>query len=91
MYLMQNGEQLIYETYNRMIHKVQIINNGAYQVLNNEKGKIVFVTLNAAGTFCINTDGAAMIDFQLIDRLVKGVCIDTRREAKVYHRAYSRQ
>jgi len=46
-----------------MLHKVQIIYNGAYQVVNSKKGKIVFVSVNASGTFVINTDEAAKMDF----------------------------
>lgn len=54
-------------------------------------GSLMFVMENHGRDFYLQSKGAAEIDYQLIDKIIRAICVDTRRSQNLYHRLISRQ
>lgn len=90
MWLYENGEQLLLETQDDILHKIEIIHTDQH-FLNEGKGKeLIFGFTNGEREFGISNKGAEVIDYDFIDRVVRSICIDTKR-LRQYHRQISRQ
>jgi len=58
------------------MHRFNIINNGEYEIIE-EGGHLVFLMNNSGREYLISNKDCVKIDYDLIDRIMKGVCIDT--------------
>jgi hypothetical protein len=72
MWLLKNGDQLIVETYDKMLHKFNIIDNQEHEIVDNEN-HLVFVMNNSGREYLIVNKNAAVIDYDLLDRICKGI------------------
>lgn len=90
MYLLENGQQVILETYDGVLQRINILQIDSYGHDATENG-IVFTISSGERDFRISTEGAPVIDYNLIDRIVKGICVDTRKRGNLYHRVFERQ
>ena len=54
LYLLKNGDQLIVETYDHMLHRLNINNNDEHSIVE-KNGSLVFGMDNAGRTFKIYT------------------------------------
>lgn len=79
MWLMKNGNQLIVETYDGVLHKLNIIENREHEIIDNKDKSIVFVMKNAGREFYFSTKNASKLDFNLIDRVIRAICVETDR------------
>lgn len=59
-----------------MLHKLNIIDNDEHEIVDN-KDHLLFVMNNSGREFLIANKNAKYIDYDLIDRILKGVCVDT--------------
>jgi hypothetical protein len=69
---------------------LNIIASDKYEI-GSANESVVFTMCNAERDFEISTQGAQLIDFDLTDRIVKGICIDTKKHGNLYHRTFERQ
>lgn len=90
MWLYQNGNQVLVQTYDGMLHRLNIIDNAEHEIVEN-KDHLVFVMNNSGREYLIANKNAQKIDYDMIDRLMKGVCIDTQKFQKLYNRLIYRQ
>ena len=79
MWLMKNGNQLIVETYDGVLHKVNIIENREHELIDTKDKSIVFVMRNAGREFYFSTKNAIKLDYNLIDRVIRAICVETDR------------
>lgn len=79
MWLMKNGNQLIVETFDGVLHKLNIIENREHEIIDNKDKSIVFVMKNAGREFYFSTKNASKLDFNLIDRVIRAICVETDR------------
>ena len=79
MWLMKNGNQLVIETYDGVLHKVNIIENIEHEIIDSKDKSIVFVMKNAGREFYLSTKNAGKLDYNLIDRVVRAICVETDR------------
>ena len=79
MWLMKNGNQLVIETYDGVLHKVNIIENIEHEIIDSKDKSIVFVMKNAGREFYLSTKNAVKLDYNLIDRVVRAICVETDR------------
>jgi hypothetical protein len=92
MYLMENGRQLIVETYDGVLQKLNILASDKYEIGSTKDGSgVMFTMCNNERDFEISTQGAKLINYDLTDRIVKGICIDTKKRGNLYHRTFDRQ
>jgi len=91
MWLHQNGEQVIAQTLDGVKHKLNIMDNGEYEIVDSKDGKIVFVMINSGREFYISTKNAKNMDFNLIDRLVRAICVETKRSTNVFHHILNKE
>lgn len=76
MYLLQNGDQIVVETFDKMLHRLNIIDNEEHEIVEN-KDHLVFVMNNSGREYLVANKGCVKIDYDLVDRIMKGVCVDT--------------
>jgi len=76
---MKNGNQLIVETYDGVLHKVNIIENREHELIDAKDKSIVFVMRNAGREFYFSTKNAIKLDYNLIDRVIRAICVETDR------------
>ena len=91
MYLYENGEQILLQTHNGVLHKLDIIHNDQHFFEEGKNGELIFSFTNGDRQYGISNHEATLLDYDFIDRIVKSICIDTRRRRDVYHRQISRQ
>ena len=91
MWLMKNGNQLVIETYDGVLHKVNIIENREHEIIDSKDKSIVFVMKNAGREFYLSTKNAVKLDYNLIDRVIRAICVETDRSTQVFHHLISKQ
>jgi len=70
---------LVIETYDGVLHKVNIIENIEHEIIDSKDKSIVFVMKNAGREFYLSTKNAVKLDYNLIDRVVRAICVETDR------------
>lgn len=75
LFLYQNGEQLALQTYDGMYHKINITGIESYEILD-KKNHLIFKLVSNGRAYIINNEGCSLIDFELLDRVLKGIQID---------------
>ena len=90
MYLLRNGAQMVIETFDRVLHKVSILDNHKNEFAEAKDGSLIFIMINNGRRFHLATKDAELVDYDLTDRIVRAITIDTTRSQQVYHRLISR-
>ncbi len=90
VFLYQNGEQILLQTFDGMFHRLNVKDNNEHEIVEG-KGHLVFVMNNSGREFLISNKDCERIDYDLVDRLIKGVPIDTQKFQKLYNRLLYRQ
>ena len=85
LWLYQSGDQVLVETYDGMLHRLNVIDNNEHEIVEN-KDHLVFVMNNSGREYLLANKNCKRIDYDLIDRLMKGICIDTQKFQKLYNR-----
>ena len=78
IWLYQNGEQILVQTYDGMLHRMNIIDNDTHEIVEN-KDHLVFVINNSGREYLIANKNAVKFDYDLMDRVMKGICIDSSK------------
>lgn len=76
LWVYKNGNQILVQTYDGMLHRLNVIDNNEHEIVEN-KDHLVFVMNNSGREYLLANKNCAKIDYDMIDRLMKGVCIDT--------------
>jgi hypothetical protein len=74
-----------------MLHKLNIMDNDSYEIVESKDKSIVFVMKNSGRDFYIAAKNAKKVDFNLIDRLVRAISVDTRKQTGVFHHLLNKQ
>jgi hypothetical protein len=90
MWLYQNGDQVLVQTYDGMLHRMNIIDNNEHEIVEN-KDHLVFVMNNSGREYLLSNKDCKVIDYDLVDRLIKGIRVDTLKFQKLYNRLLYRQ
>ena len=91
VYLYESGEQLLLRTHCGVLHKLDILHNDSHYLDKNKDNSLVFVVENGGREYAINSQNAEVIDYKLLDKYVRAICIDTSRASGNYHHLTSRQ
>lgn len=81
---------MVIETFDGSLHKVNILDNHENAFEEAKDGSLVFVMINNGRSFNLACKDAELIDYDLTDRLVKAITVETSRSQQVYHRLISR-
>ena len=79
MHLYENGEQLLIKTNDGVLHKINILQNDSHRFDSNKDKSLVFVMTNNRRDYWIQTKNAEVIDYKLLDKYIRAICIDTTR------------
>merc|ERR1719232_601432 len=90
MYLLKNGGQMVIETFDQTLHKVNILDNHENSFEEAKDGSLIFVMVNNGRPFKLACKDAELIDYDLTDRIVKAITIETGRSQQFYHHLISR-
>ncbi len=74
-----------------MLHKMDILHNDSHRFQENKDKSLVFVMENGGREYFIQSKDAELIDYMLLDKFIRAICIDTRRTQSLYHRLISKQ
>jgi len=85
MWLMRNGDQVVVQTYDKIMHKLNVYDNLDYEMVERKKDTI-FVITNSGREYLISLNRSVHIDYDIIDRIMKGTSIDTQRSRNGYNR-----
>lgn len=85
MWLYQNGDQILVQTYDGMLHRMNIIDNNEHEIVEN-KDHLVFVMNNSGREYLLSNKNCIKIDYDMVDRLMKGIRVDTLKFQKLYNR-----
>lgn len=91
MWLLENGQQLVIETMDGVLHKVNIMNNDSYEIVDRGKYGLVFLMDNSARTFYFATKFAVKADINMLDRVVRGIQVDTKKNTRVFHHQLAKE
>jgi len=78
MWLYQNGDQILVQTFDGMFHRMNIIDNDEHEIVEN-KDHLVFVMNNSGREYLLRNKNCPKIDYDIIDRLMKGIRVDTQK------------
>ena len=83
MWLLQNGDQVLIKTYDGIYHKLPIQEITNYRMV--DKSSHMDIVINNCGKkYTLSTKNKTYVNFTILDRIIKGVCIQTNRaEGKV--------
>ena len=90
LWLMQNGEQIVFETFDGVLHKINVIENREHEIVQG-KNSLIFVMRNSGREYFISCKDAPVMDYDLVDRLVRAICVDTGRTTQVFHHLIHKQ
>ena len=93
MYLYRNGTQLLVETYDGVQHKLNIVDSDHSNISEwtGDKKSLLFTMYNSGRKFSLCNKDVEDMDYDLIDRLVRGIAVDTKRSQKVFHHLLAKQ
>jgi len=81
---------MLLRTCDGLLHKVNILENHKNEFAEAKDGSLVFVMVNNGRRFTLTTKDAELIDYDLLDRIVRAITVDTDRSQQVYHHLISR-
>ena len=81
---------MLLRTCDGLLHKVNILENHNNEFAEAKDGSLVFVMVNNGRRFTLTTKDAELIDYDLLDRIVRAITVDTDRSQQVYHHLISR-
>lgn len=91
MWLLKNGDQLICQTQDGVMHKLNILQNTHHDIKVGKNKELTFEMTNCGRDFRLSNSGAKHIDYDLIDRVIHQVPIDTKRFRGLYHNLQYKQ
>lgn len=91
MWVLKNGDQLIVETFDGMLHKLNIMDNREHEITESKDKSLIFVMVNSGREFYISAKNAEKIDYDLIDRVIRAICVNTKHSQQVFHHLISKQ
>ena len=93
MYVYRNGSQLLLETYDGVLHKINIIDSESSRIGENPRDKksLLFTMTNSGRSFHLSNKDVDNMDYDLVDRVVRGIAVDTKRSQKVFHHLLAKQ
>jgi protein associated with RNAse G/E len=91
MWLLKNGDQVAIRTFDGVMHKLNIVHNTEYEIIPTKQKDLIFVMTNCGRDFKICNKDAKYIDYDLVDRIIHSVPIDTERFAALYHNLIYKQ
>jgi propanediol dehydratase large subunit len=67
-------------------HKLNLIDNDEFDIATAKDKSMNFIMVNSGRQYFLNNkDVVGIMDYDLIDRLIRGISIDTERSQKVFH------
>jgi hypothetical protein len=68
-----------------IFHKANIVHNTHHNIIDGKNKELTFVMTNCGRDFKLCNKDAKYIDYDLVDRIIHAVPIDTSRHQGLYH------
>lgn len=79
VYLLKNGDQILVKTLDGIMHKLCIQDMLKYELI--DRAKHMDISINNGGRqYLLSTKNKEFVNFELLDKIIKGVCIQTSHE-----------
>ncbi len=79
------------QTVDGLLLKLNIMDNETYEIFDAKDKSLVFQMQNSGREYYIAVKNAKNVDFNLIDRLIRAICIDTSRSTRVFHHIINKE
>ena len=79
------------QTCDGLLHKLNIMDNGEYEIVDTHDKSLVFSMKNSGREFYLSSKNAKDADFNLIGRFVRAICVDTRRSTGVFQHILNKE
>eukprot|EP00347_Sterkiella_histriomuscorum_P004220 403361286 len=90
IWLYKNGDQFLMKTFDGMLHKMNIIDNHEHKIID-EKNSLLFIVDNSGRQYAISNKNSKVLDYDLLDRVLKSIQVDTGKFQGLYNRLIFRQ
>ena len=78
IYLLKNGDQILLQTIDDIWHKICIQDISSYKMVDKKKYMLIHLKYNGR-VFTLSTKNRDFINFEILDKIMKGVCIQTSK------------
>ncbi len=78
------------QTFDQVLHRLNIADTFHHEVVD-QKDHMIFVLNNSGRNYSIRNKNAKVIEYDIIDKIMKGISIDTTRSQNAYNRLTFRQ
>ena len=85
MFLLKNGDQIVCETFDGLMHKMNISLNTEYEIKVKKGKELVWIMSNCKRDFFLSNKDAHYVDYDLIDKIIHAVPVDTVKHLSLYH------
>lgn len=79
------------KTHDGVLHKLDIIYNDSHRLAENKDKSLIFVVENGNREYFFNSKQAELLNYQIVDKIIRAISVDTRRTQSLYHHLVSRQ
>ena len=87
MYLMRNGDYVLIRTMSGSWTKLQLSNVEGYNI-HEKRDQFQYEIHFETDTLTVNTSNAEIVDFELLDKIVRGISVEWVRSGLRSHRRY---
>ena len=88
---MKNGEQLVMRSYLGVMHKINIAQNDKYSITPEKNNELTFLINNCGRNYTFSNKDAKYFDYDLVDRVIHQIPIDTDKHQALYHNLIYKQ
>lgn len=73
------------QTFDGMLHKMNIIDNQSHAI-EDRKNHLLFIIDNSGREYVVSNRNCKQLDYDLLDRVMKGIQVETGKFQKLYNR-----
>lgn len=85
MWLLKNGDQVVLRTFDGVLHKLDIVHIDEHYVETKKNKELVFTMTSFGRSYTMSNKNAKYVDYDLIDRVIHAVPVDTVKFQSLYH------
>ena len=85
MWLLKNGDQVVVKTFDGVLHKVDIVQIEEHEVQTKKNKELINVMTSFGRSFSMSNKNAQYLDYDLVDRVIPVVPVDTVKHQSLYH------
>lgn len=91
LWLLKNGDQVVFQTWDGIMHKLDIVHIDHHAVDHKKNDELVFNIISFGRAFQISNLNAKHINYDILDQIIHAIPIDTVKTKALYHHLIYKQ